>query len=298
MGIEEKTVSSLVEFQSELQKLTVEDGLNEFIFRGHTNATWRLTTTFNRFSPKPLPEHRGFELNAMLKAFANGLATLGEREFLSMSLREQLEYARHLGVPSPLIDFTRSPLIATWFAYNRVWQQPKEIESVAIYALNVPILSEIFSNWVNEVMDRYQFRDRYGELPADWFRWERGEFFEKDRYWMDIIKFIPTASSWNERAQRQRACFLYDTIHYDDVGRSDLEDFLNHHPSVSSILSGFKFIIPRNEARVAMKMLHQNGINGVQLMNDIDGAVADAEDRLRHGIMQLPWDIEKAFKRP
>jgi hypothetical protein len=56
--------------------------------------------------------------------------------------RGRLELARHYGVPSPLIDFSLSPYVALFFAFNGV--RPLEAqkgEHAAIYCLNIRALA-------------------------------------------------------------------------------------------------------------------------------------------------------------
>jgi FRG domain len=60
--------------------------------------------------------------------------------------RGRLEFARHYGVPSPLIDFSLSPYVALFFAFNGVKPlEAKKGEHAAIYCLNVFELAGVWA---------------------------------------------------------------------------------------------------------------------------------------------------------
>jgi hypothetical protein len=60
--------------------------------------------------------------------------------------RARLEFARHYGVPSPLIDFSFSPYIALFFAFNGVRpQDSKKGDRVAICCLNIYELAGVWA---------------------------------------------------------------------------------------------------------------------------------------------------------
>jgi hypothetical protein len=63
--------------------------------------------------------------------------------------RARLEFARHYGVPSPLIDFSFSPYVALFFAFNTVRPHlSKEADHAAICCLNI---SELAGVWLGVV---------------------------------------------------------------------------------------------------------------------------------------------------
>jgi hypothetical protein len=74
-------------------------------------------------------------MDEMLDRFYGCLASVGKLPRERMSRRVLLEYAGHYGVPSPLIDFSRSPYVALWMAFNGV--RKREKETVSVYALSL-----------------------------------------------------------------------------------------------------------------------------------------------------------------
>lgn len=116
-------------------------------FRGHANASWQLQTTLER-AP-------GSALYAVFAEYCQLLATvynktkdisvecpaynyetirplIGQSPIYSpVELIEYFAFVRHLGFPSPLLDWSRHPYIAAFFAFSDCI----ESQSVAIYVL-------------------------------------------------------------------------------------------------------------------------------------------------------------------
>ena len=74
--------------------------------------------------------------------------------------RARLEFARHYGVPSPLIDFSFSPYVALFFAFDTVRPHvSKEADHAAIRCLNI---SELAGVWRQSVLLLAQHTPRGG----------------------------------------------------------------------------------------------------------------------------------------
>ncbi len=120
-------------------------GVSKFLFRGHENADWNLATTLERLTnsdwsfskyfelisrAKPQIEsftdrHWEFENLPKLREWASNYDNLKMSPFPAY---DYLVYLRHHGFPSPLLDWTRSPYVAAYFAFT----QPST-DRVAIY---------------------------------------------------------------------------------------------------------------------------------------------------------------------
>lgn len=144
------------DFLGEIAKLDALDGnfedrhLSGLLFRGQPDASWELTTTLERYLKQQ--ETDVFSYYNVLRAVAQhvGGAT-GRRWKLPLGFEYQrlwdggrkfpkgsfpayefLAYARHHGFPSPLLDWSRSPYIAAYFAYT--FTEVPESGNVAIFA--------------------------------------------------------------------------------------------------------------------------------------------------------------------
>ncbi|MFN0135862.1 MAG: FRG domain-containing protein [Phycisphaerae bacterium] len=106
------------------------------LYRGQADATWRLRTTLQRrfatSNASVLPD----VYQGMLRMFKREFAGLGidTPTFDTESEIEWELFARHHGLPSPILDWTRSPFIAAYFAFAA---PPATATEVSIYYLAV-----------------------------------------------------------------------------------------------------------------------------------------------------------------
>jgi FRG domain len=127
----------------ELERLVARE--RELIFRGHGDKSWRLASTLARHTRQGATELSIRGMNETLDHFFARLASVGKLPEKSMSARTRLEYARHYGVPSPLIDFTHSPYVALWLAFNGIC--PWDKGQVVVYALNPTGLAVLWQKY-------------------------------------------------------------------------------------------------------------------------------------------------------
>ena len=110
------------------------------LFRGHSNASWKLQTTLERFSDQTF---NTFNYYRTISAVRPAVISITGKEWNIPKFEEDnveplvtgyefMVYLRHHGFPSPLLDWTRSPYVAAFFAF-RSQQMPKN-GKVAIYA--------------------------------------------------------------------------------------------------------------------------------------------------------------------
>ena len=119
-----------------------------YLFRGQSDSAWTLATTLERFTNRLLtmeeyyrillkakPQIETFtgatwnempDLSEYMKSIGNGFSPV-----VNYPGFEYAVYVRHLGFPSPLLDWTRSPYIAAYFAFREVGSTAK---IVSIYA--------------------------------------------------------------------------------------------------------------------------------------------------------------------
>ena len=297
MAIREVHVRSFSVLIRKLEGLALGGDGDFYVFRGHRDSAWRLTSTLARYATVS-PDFRPMAVEYLTSRFVHGLASIGNREMIGMDRRAKLEFARHHGVPSPLIDVTRSPYIALWFAFNGV-RGSVDGGAAAVYAINWNILGVAFSE-LARVMDWNEHLKRTYGMPAmDVFRWEIRDFFENG-YPQPALKFIPYACSANTKIQRQMGCFIYDTLNYEELGVRDLEAFIGEHQSAvrvsrqEPILT--KFIIRCSFAREVFNYLDVIGINGARLMDDYTGVAADVRNTFNHDPRDRAWDIKGSLE--
>lgn len=109
------------------------------IFRGHANASWKLETTFERMIGREIDTEVYYR---KIQAVRPPVVSItGQHwdipdKFESGKLPPTgypfMVYLRHHGFPSPLLDWTRSPFVAAFFAFRS--QERLKGDKVAIYS--------------------------------------------------------------------------------------------------------------------------------------------------------------------
>jgi hypothetical protein len=103
-----------------IERLTFRNSTH-FLFRGHQKKDWKLQSTLDRHLMSKRDPLLDFIYNDMLSHFFTRLTAIGvDLPFNPSDARSRLEYGRHYGLPSPVIDFTYSPFVAMFFAFNGV----------------------------------------------------------------------------------------------------------------------------------------------------------------------------------
>ena len=116
--------------------------MSDPLFRGQADQSWPLVTTLERFSTKPWSVTR---YHRLLLSIAPAVVSLTSREWGLDRDREVDEshhgsppgyefmiYLRHHGFPSPLLDWSRSPYVAAFFAFAP--RPQSTCDNVAIYS--------------------------------------------------------------------------------------------------------------------------------------------------------------------
>ncbi len=229
-----------------LTSLSQEFPRAEVVFRGQQDSQWRLCTSYDRYwVGKPL--HDEFFVRRMVAQFQSGVTRLGLETSLGNDQLAWLEYARHHGLPAPLLDFSWSPFVALFFAFDGVRDAQGPPQSGTVYALNLNQLAkEMARRKVADVGDL----DMFSSAMDDFLH--RGAWRLKSEFPRDELLFIRYPNVHTRRMQAQLGVFLYSTI---SVGGgpaepSNLEEFLE------KIQEGFDSPCLPNEKRpVLIKML-------------------------------------------
>jgi hypothetical protein len=277
MTIKVISTRSTKRFFDVLEELRVS---GQVVFRGHGKVQYRIGSTLSRHHKAPYNPRTGWEVDQMLRQFLGNLQLVNDRlPFTDGNRRTRLEFGRHYGIPSPLIDFSYSPYVATFFAFNGVRPyDAKASEKCAICCVNMFEVAGVWSRMVAKGFD--------GKVDGVKFTAEHNRFLYEDDddlfhdgYPPQILKFIPSPASWNRRMRRQLGCFLYDSLNYGLLGLKDLEDLLSQPempkapPSDRVMLT--KVLIPQKLGREVMERLDVMNISGTHLYDDHQGAAID-----------------------
>ncbi|WP_352957795.1 FRG domain-containing protein [Mesorhizobium sp. M1156] len=174
-------------------------GNRDFVFREHQDEDWEIETTYALFTTTP---HSAWDssIDEMLSHFLANTLTIGSVPFSVSNRRSRLEYARHHGVPTPVVDYSYSPYVALYFAFGGLQYRRGSVpKNASIYALD---LSRLGIHWRRASARKEEFGVAY-----DAFMRERPQFFDHG-FPAGTLKFVPVCASWNTRMLSQLGCFI------------------------------------------------------------------------------------------
>lgn len=281
MTLCERTFNKADEAFAFLESLAVED--RSYIFRGHAKDSYLLQTTYARAFSKP---HESWDTNIdeLLHHFRCGLARIGSAPIDSDSRLDWMEFARHHGVPTPCLDFSYSPYVATFFAFagiDRKAPYSNESNYSAVYAIDIDELALAWARGFSTtpVDDKQQFYAEYQKFLSP----DSDTLFEKG-FPGNNLQFVPAPSRFNVRMQRQQGALLYDTLQYPRLGVANLDALLTRWKEQPIYPSRFqdepntlcyKIRLDQKLAQAVFQRLELMGITGGSLYQGADGVALD-----------------------
>ncbi|MBL8325439.1 MAG: FRG domain-containing protein [Rubrivivax sp.] len=217
-------------------------------FRGEISADWPLTTSLARRLQTFCPDRRQWPVREQraLRVFRRKAHIyLGDSSVIADDLR-CLALMQHHGAPTRLLDFTKSPYVAAFFALEDA------TGDAAVYALDTPALWSAAPRFdATLTRERIDLRDsgnyeRYfvgNQLPVVWF----GEPSVMDR-----------------RLVAQSGLFVVP-------GRIDepLDATLSGYDNGGALL--VKYVLPQAMRAQAMQQLYRMNVTNATLFPDLEG---------------------------
>ena len=140
------TFDSWSEFQEWISKRRKND--SRFIYRGHDSNLYRLDTTFHREGRRNIYRYRTEDIPELYR----NLAPILTHQF---NLNDPIDYlaflffARHHGFPTPLIDWTESHYVASFFAFFSGENRTNPPDSVRILEFDLDNFESAFDEELN-----------------------------------------------------------------------------------------------------------------------------------------------------
>ena len=145
-------ISSWSEYKNWVE--TVIGAKKDYYYRGQSNSSWKLQTTFHRYAPEvgmTLEQYLDYvlpEVHHYVSAQYNELLNLQNPEEFGAFLA----LLQHHGFPTPLLDWTLSPYIAAYFAFRDVDIKEPKTDYVRIYIFD-------YKEWISSFEQPLNLRD-------------------------------------------------------------------------------------------------------------------------------------------
>ncbi len=247
------------------------DALEGWAFRGHVSAQWPLVPSLTRrlleFSPDsrlwPLREAR-----AMRVFRRKAHIYLQDRTALDDDLR-CLALMQHHGAATRLLDFTKSPFVAAFFALESA------IHDVAVFALNTPALWGRAPDF-EPTLTRAQIDPRQ---PGNFER-----YFAANRL---PVLWFGEPSEMDSRLVAQSGLFVVP-----GVLDQSLDVILDRYGGSETLLT--KFVLDVGMRNDAMRALYRMNVTYATLFPDLDGLARSVSYELEAIWERLVEDYERA----
>lgn len=265
---------------------------SEYIFRGQKDANWPLRSKFDReyrnaqrllketdplsgldqqdrsiveqANPDMSLESRSDLLVRLLSRFKN--ACTGRRGLSPKHLTDTEWWAlgQHFGLATPLLDWTRSPYVAAYFALKE--PALSALENRAMWAYTHDGLIDIFIN-----------------MPDN---------FNKNLSELNVIKIVEGLIDENSRIISQSGLFTKTPA------GEDIEELIENKidlTGMSPIL--YKIEIPNSQRESFLRHLEAMNIHDSSLFPDINGAAEYANRSLEREAADILWKAQPSYIR-
>lgn len=174
---------------------------NHYIFRGHADAAWPLSSSLERIVGErwSTSEVTKFEDNS-LETFRSKFHLYDRDNLKPDSKLAWLGIMQHYGVPTRLVDFADSPYVALYFALETY--QPTAKTDIAVYALDY-----------KAIMDRSI--GHIAQKDPNFTETRQSIIGKQDRVFDDVVDRFAYDIVWvtepgvhNARLDRQGGCFI------------------------------------------------------------------------------------------
>jgi len=222
--------------------------LDGWAFRGEHSADWDLVSSLSRRLHRFCPDEAQWperEARAMRIFRRKAHNYLPDHRVLEDDLRT-LAMMQHHGAPTRLIDFTKSPFVATFFALEHA------VEDAAVFALDTPRLWSLTPRF-----DRSLTRERIDpRRPGNFER-----YFAPNKL---PLLWAGEPAEMDRRLSAQSGLFLVP-----GVLQMTLDEILEEYVPDGSLL--LKIVVPPHLREAAMKALYRMNITYATLFPDLDG---------------------------
>lgn len=175
----------------------------EWSYRGQGSSEWPISSSLERCSFEGPIERIASVEHQILEEFKRAAQHYLRKKFLPKTLTEWLALIQHHGSPTRLIDFTRSPYVAAYFAFE---QPEPNVEFVSIWIVNMVAFYQRSIYYLEaKGVEQQKLRPPFSTEPYVFEDKLLQEIFDRQR--LDCV--IPLATyAMNQRYLLQQSVFL------------------------------------------------------------------------------------------
>lgn len=247
------------------------DALQGWAFRGQVSAQWPLVPSLTRRLQQYCPDARLWplrEARSMRVFRRKAHIHLVDRSALDDDLRCQA-LMQHHGASTRLMDFSKSPFVAAFFALESASQD------VAVFALNTPDLWHRMPDF-DSSLSRAKIDPR---LPGNFERYFLGNRLP--------LLWFGEPSEMDSRLIAQSGLFVVP-----GVLDQPLDAILEHYGGSSDFVT--KFILPLSMRDEAMRALYRMNVTYATLFPDLDGLARSVSYELEAIWERLVEDYQRS----
>jgi hypothetical protein len=208
-----------------------------WVFRGQSQP-WPLMTSFHRTNRRDLKRYMLEDLPRLHHALSARTKHLFNLDN-PIELGAFFNLAQHHGFPTPLLDWTRSPFVAAFFAYKDT--NPDQKESIRIYAFDRALYQQNYEQHTNLTFVKPHFSN------------------------------LDTLAIENERAIPQQGVLTLTNL-------EDIERYIQGKQESDGHTYLYAFDLPASEAKNAISDLRLMGITKASLFPGIESICAELRD--------------------
>ncbi|MES2259816.1 MAG: FRG domain-containing protein [Pseudomonadota bacterium] len=243
--------------------MSLSADLDGWAFRGQQDARWPLLSSLSRYLDAFIQDKSSWRVREerAIRIFRRKAHNyLGDSSVLYNDLR-CLALMQHHGAPTRLIDFTKSPFVAAFFAMENA------TTDAAVYALNTPRL------WPAAPLGQPGL-DRDSIDPREPGNFER-LFLPND----NAIVWTGEPTEMDRRLVAQSGTVVVPGM----LGKP-LDEILVHYRDGSALIK--KIVLPQAIRGEAMKALYRMNITNATLFPDLDGLARSIRTEL-----EMIWPV-------
>lgn len=214
----------------------------DFIYRGQSEAGWTLISSLMRSDLVWSREDFKTYFNFVLPQVKEKIQAWEGRDWdLSnqFGLAEFVAYLQHNGFPTPLLDWTYSPYIAAYFAFEGINHFDPKTEHAAIYCFNQ-------NAWSDKYKQEY-------DIAHD----------------TDHVSILRPRMVGNHKLSLQQGCFTFSNV-------QDVELHIRAHEKRANETYLSKYILRVSERPKVITELSLMGVSAVQLMPSVESVCKKA----------------------